>query len=293
MLAHRALELADELGVPHTARLHTAVGGVSLMTQQVDEAFAQAELAVRLAEREGDDYWTAAAYTLKAAAQAFQGKLGDGLDAAERALAAARRTGNTSAIAQTVNILGFTLVERDPDRALALFDEAIELGSALGLPLPLGYALGLSAVLYAVRGNAKEASKRFREALDVAMLRGDLRQLGSVLGQVAVTLDEFGAAEPAAIVRGAAEAVMPGALLGVEVGTGGDAARSRRHLEEVLGATLYATLRGRGGAMDPDEAARFSVAGARQSRRGPGRAGGERVDRGSAPSAPSGVFGAN
>ena len=69
------------------------------------------------------------------------------------------------------------------------------------------------------------------------MLRGDLRQLGSVLGQVAVTLDDFGAAEPAAIVRGAAEAVMPGALLGVEVGTGGDAARSRRHLEEVLGAT--------------------------------------------------------
>src|SRR6185369_4029095 len=152
-------------------------GGVSLMTQQVDEAFVQAELAVRHAEREGDDYWTAAAYTLKAAAQAFQGELGDGLDAAERALAAARRTGNTSAIAQTVNILGFTLVERDPDQALALFDEAIELGSALGLPLPLGYALGLSVVLYARRGNAKEAAKRFHEALDVAMLRGDLRQL--------------------------------------------------------------------------------------------------------------------
>ena len=159
-----------------------------------------------------------------------------------------------------MNILGFTLVERDPDRALALFDEAIELGSALGLPLPLGYALGLSAVLYARRGNAKEAAKRFREALDVAMLRGDLRQLGSVLGQVAVTLDEFGAASPAAIVRGAAEAVMPGALLGIEVGTGGEAARSRRHLEEVLGTTLYATLRGQGAALDADEAVRLAVA---------------------------------
>ena len=148
VLAHRALTLADELGIAHTARLHTSVGGVSLMTQQVDEAYEQAQLAVRHAEREGDDYWTSAAYTLLAAAIAFRGDLGDGADAAEHALEAARRTGNTSAIAQAVNILGFTLAERDPDRALGLFDEAIDLGSALGLPLPLGYALGLSALLY-------------------------------------------------------------------------------------------------------------------------------------------------
>ncbi|HZP29805.1 MAG TPA: adenylate/guanylate cyclase domain-containing protein [Acidimicrobiia bacterium] len=258
-VAHRALELADELDVEHTARLHTAVGGVCLMTQQVDEAFEQAEKAVRHAEREGDDYWTAAAYTLEAAARAFQGDLGDGVESAEHALAAARRSGNTSAVAQAVNILGFTLVERDPDRALTLFDEAIELGSALGLPLPLGYALALSALLYARRGNPKEAAKRFREALDVAMLRGDLRQLGASFGHVSVALDELGAAEPAAVVRGAAEAVMPGALLGVEVGTGGEAARSRRHLEEVLGPTLYASLRGRGAAMDADEAVRYAV----------------------------------
>jgi predicted ATPase len=258
VLAHRALALAAELGVPHTARLHSAVGAVSLMTQQVDEAFEQAQLAVRHAEREGDDYWLSAAYTLLAAALSFQGGLGDGKEAAELALAAARRTGNTSAIAQAVNILGFTLVEREPDRALTLFDEAIELGSALGVPLPLGYALGLSALLYAHRGDAPEAAKRFREALDVAMLRGDLRQLGSVLGQVALALDDFGAAAPAAIVRGAAEAVMPGALLGIEVGTGGEAARSREHLEDVLGVTVYSSLREQGGAMDADEAVRYA-----------------------------------
>ena len=123
------------------------------------------------------------------------------------------------------------------------------------------------------------------------MLRGDLRQLGSVLGQVAVTLDEFGAAEPAAIVRGAAEAVMPGALLGVEVGTGGDTARSRRHLEEVLGATLYATLRGRGGAIDPDEAVRFTVAELENVVEDRDTPAPSTSTGGPTPSAPSGVFG--
>ena len=158
-----------------------------------------------------------------------------------------------------MNILGFTLAERDPDRALTLFDEAIELGSALGLPLPLGYALAQSAQLYARRGDVKEAARRYHEALDVAMLRGDLRQLGSVLGQVSATLGDHGAAEAAAVVRGAAEAVMPGARPGVEIGTGGDAARLRHQLEDALGASLYAGLRGRGAALDADEAIRYAV----------------------------------
>jgi predicted ATPase/tetratricopeptide (TPR) repeat protein len=259
-IAQHALDLADELGVEHTVRLHSAVGSVALMTQHVDEAHEQAELAVSHAEREGDDYWTSAAYTVLAAARAFRGELRDGTESAERALAAARRAGNTSAISQAVNILGFTLTEADPDRALSLLDEAIELGSALGLPLPLGYALALSAQLHGRRGNAKEVAKRYHEALDVALLRGDLRQLGSILGQVSATLGDFGAAEAAAVIRGAAEAVMPGALLGVEVGTGGAGARSRRHLEEALGRSLYATLREQGAAMDADGAIRYAVA---------------------------------
>jgi hypothetical protein len=123
------------------------------------------------------------------------------------------------------------------------------------------------------------------------MLRGDLRQLGSVLGQVALTLDDFGAPSPAAIVRGAAEAVMPGALLGIEVGTGGEAARSRRHLEDVLGSTRYASLRDEGAAMDADEAVRYAntelerVAEQRTAEHGNGRRG--------APAAATGAVGAD
>ena len=256
--AQRALDLAEELDAPHSAPLHTAVGAVDLMTMHLDDAVEQAELAVVHAERDHDDYWMSAACTVLAAALRLSGDLDGAVAAAERALDAARASGNTAAIAQAVNILGYTLVDREPDRALELFDESIELGSALGVPLPLPYALHLSATLYARRDDLVESARRFREALDIALLRGDLRQLGSVLGHVAVVLDDLGAAEPAAITWGAAEGLMPGELLGIGLGSEGEGVRSRKHLEEVLGSRRYTALRDRGASMNPAQAVQYA-----------------------------------
>ncbi|TWF77231.1 putative ATPase [Pseudonocardia hierapolitana] len=127
----------------------------------------------------------------------------DGLPAAEEAVRVADPTANPTARSMARYALGLVLKKSDPNRALALFDEAGRLAASVRNFWWHGIALMESAATRAVHADAARACRDFLDVLDHWERVGDWSQQWIALRYVARLLARGGAAEDAVALHAA------------------------------------------------------------------------------------------
>ena len=121
----------------------------------------------------------------------------DGLRAAEESVRVADETANPTARAMARYALGLVLKKSDPDRALALLDEAAQLAAEVQNFWWYGIALMEAAATRAVHGDPATAARMFIEVLDHWDRVGDRTQQWLNLRYVTRLLVRLGADEDA------------------------------------------------------------------------------------------------
>jgi predicted ATPase/DNA-binding SARP family transcriptional activator len=156
----------------------------------------------------------------------------EGLRAAEEAVRVAEPTANPTARSMARYALGLVLKKSDPDRALALFDDAGELAASVRNFWWHGIALMEGAATRAVHGDPGRACRDFIDVLDHWERVGDWSQQWIVLRYVVRLLARVDAAGDAVTLHAALGAAGRSSPL--------DAARLA-HLADDLGDERYAT----------------------------------------------------
>jgi predicted ATPase len=130
----------------------------------------------------------------------------DGLPAAQEAVRVAESTANPTALSMARYALGLVLKKSDPDRALALFDEAGELAASVRNFWWHGIALMEGAATRAVHADPGRACRDFLGVLDHWERVGDWSQQWIALRYVVRLLVRLDAAEDAVALHGALRA---------------------------------------------------------------------------------------
>jgi hypothetical protein len=126
-----------------------------------------------------------------------------GLPAAQEAVRVADPTANPTARSMARYALGLVLKKSDPERALALFDEAGELAASVRNFWWHGIALMEGAATRAVHADPGRACREFLDVLDHWERVGDWSQQWIALRYVARLLARIGAADAAATLHAA------------------------------------------------------------------------------------------
>jgi predicted ATPase len=121
----------------------------------------------------------------------------DGIDAAEESLRVAEETENPTALSMARYALGLVLKKSDPDRALALFDDAANLAASVQNFWWHGIALMEAAATRAVHGDPAIAARALMEVLEHWDRVGDWSQQWLNLRYVARFLARVGARDDA------------------------------------------------------------------------------------------------
>ena len=194
-----------------------------------------------LARASGDDYELALALTLLATARMHEPEVGMAM--LEESVRVARDGGILSALSISLPFLAGMLPIDESERALALLDEAIEVGRLVGDRWSVRQVTLAKASIALQRGE-------WRNALQLALDYIDLDVAGALadpLFQAGIALCRLGCFEPAAVIFGKADAMttrnVPEWALDMEAAT--DAA-----LVEALGEQHAASLAARGAALE-------------------------------------------
>ena len=163
------------------------------------------------------------------------------MDTAEEATRLARDGGFRNVLSISLSTLGSLLVERDPERALVVLDEAMQVGSEIGDHSAVSNAIITRAWIAALAGDWPAALTAAREGLDRVIETGELIQQQGIRILVAIALADRGRHEPAAVLsvawHGRDEHPAWVQDLWVEM---------ERSLDAALSATRLAGLRARG-----------------------------------------------
>jgi tetratricopeptide (TPR) repeat protein len=166
-----------------------------------------------------------------------------GLQAAEEACTVAAATANPTARSMADYALGLVLKKSQPDRALALFDEAAELAASAHNFWWHGIALMEAASTRAVHGDPRTAASDFIAVLDHWDRVGDWSQQWLNLRYVTRLLVRLGADEDAAVLHHALiDAGKPSPLSQTQIVKLGTGLRSPRS-EALGGADAVARAR--------------------------------------------------
>jgi predicted ATPase/class 3 adenylate cyclase len=185
---------------------------------------------------------------------------GDGPRAAENADEAtrlARRSGSPSARAHALAMLGHSLAQDDPDTALAVLDESIELTRAGASDFAFGTALRLGAQLRSRFDEAARALTPLHDSIAHDRARGTRPPLLATLDVTLRVLADLGFAEQAAVLIGVVTTGPLAPLVAERLASGEQDARVRRRLEGELGRDVYEMAVARGAAMFYDDAVEY------------------------------------
>jgi hypothetical protein len=188
---------------------------------------------------------------------------------ADEGLAQAFRIGSPSAIAFSSFAAGVTLLDLDPERAAALFEDALRYADAAANDYAYMVALGARSSLLSRAGAHLEAARAFADSAHRAFIYGDRPQQATQIWHVAGSLAATGQSEPAAVLMGWAESVLAASEhnAGEGAGPGGlfsfgllstEAISALAELPAKLGDEGYASLAATGAAMSDDEALRYA-----------------------------------
>jgi tetratricopeptide (TPR) repeat protein len=217
----------------------------------LEKARVEGEKRVERSRRAGDAYELADALVSLSLVHAATGSPALARQTAEEALEAARSGGVPSALASALILVPWSLLDDDPERALHLFDEAIEVSTRIGDPVSVAMALTGKGVFHAAEGDWDLALDRVRDAIERIDRVGTAAGLiGGALGVAAVAFTALGRFESGAVILGASWHLAPGAYeRPEELRTDAKAI-----LIAQLGQSRYDTLVTQGAELSADEA---------------------------------------
>jgi predicted ATPase/DNA-binding SARP family transcriptional activator len=170
----------------------------------------------------------------------------------ERAHELALESRNPSTLALVLFGYGSLYAVDDPDRALAAFDECIELHRR-GAQVTPGGALYISALILARRGDGLGAITRLRESVDsVYGERGRTPELDGAFGYALEVLDTLGEREASAVLLGAIMGGVLEVLRSVTVPPDRTPV-SVKSVREAVGVERFRELAAEGAAMSYDQ----------------------------------------
>lgn len=162
------------------------------------EGRRDAEEALLIATRQGDDPMRGAALLALAGAAAGQGRIEEGIDSCEQALAVHRFTGDDRLAGLTLDRLGRLAARAQiMDRALELHERALAVLRRAGDQRALSWALDHTGVTCLEAERLDEARTHFELALQLMQQLGAKRGEGVVRGHLAQLLIEQGELESA------------------------------------------------------------------------------------------------
>jgi predicted ATPase/class 3 adenylate cyclase len=182
------------------------------------------------------------------------GRIDEAVVELDEAVRVARAWGIDDALAFPLVILVDYLAVEDPERALTLIDEAIEVTTRIGEPMGLANAIRSKGAIAMRRGDWAVALRVLSDALDVSRQIGDIANGFSTLYCAAVTLSHLEMFESSAVLTGKADSV--GVRAGPEwllelVAANDDI------LREQLGEPTVDELAARGAALGYPEVAQY------------------------------------
>jgi predicted ATPase len=226
---------------------------------RLPEAGTLARSWAAYARSSGDEYGLSQALTVIGVSLSFSGDAPAALASLEEAIEVSARLGNPTAITYANMTAGMVLSETDPERALGLFDEALDRATSVRNNLGIGLVLSAIAGLHNTRGSWEDGAPMIVRALEHFHRIGDVAFFKNLLHTALLILRMAGADEAAAVVYGATP-------LAKDVAEGRgfwdtpwmDPMREALNdLETRLGSDRFAALLARGSRMDDDEVLLF------------------------------------
>jgi hypothetical protein len=201
-LAQRAAGRVPPPGCARIAYPGDVLADVALYEGDVEAALEHYTAEARRARSDGE--WVRLVWTLYyvAVCQAVHRRPEQGVEAALESLAVAESTANPTAQSMARYALGLVLKKSEPDRALALFDEASGLAADVRNFWWRGIAMMEAAATRAVHGDPGDAAGAFLAVLDHWDRVGDSTQQWLNLRYVARLLLRAGAGPDAATLHG-------------------------------------------------------------------------------------------
>ena len=155
-------------------------------------------------------------------------------------------------IASARYVVGEALMERDPERAVALFEDSIALARSVRNRLLVGVGLVCAASLRARHGDPREALRSFRDMIDHWRVAGDWTHLWIGMRSLVELLARLGANAPAVVLHAA---VVSAHTAPPPFGADADRLHAvAADLEDRLSPEALAAGRARGEAMADQEA---------------------------------------
>jgi tetratricopeptide (TPR) repeat protein len=183
----------------------TALGNAALFEGRLDDSRRWFEEVLDLARANGDRFREIYALDCVALTHAYAGRHASALVPAEEALDLARPSGPAME-GFALYHLGEVLAASgsDPERALECLDRSIVLCEANRMRFNVGVATVTAASLRTRHGDAVEALRMFRDAVDIWRLAGTRTQLWTTLRNLVELFCRIGSDEEAVILLSAA-----------------------------------------------------------------------------------------
>jgi predicted ATPase/DNA-binding XRE family transcriptional regulator len=173
--------LGDQRGV---ARALVTLGQLANDQSDYRAARTMLDQSLALFQVVGDKQGAATALDILAWVARTQGNQQVERELAEQSLAFARESEDTHAIARSLNSLGYTLKQSDPEQGRQLFEQSLALFQALGDKQEISTALNGLGLIALIMGNYGEAAAHFAATLELRRASGDQRGYIAVLGNL-------------------------------------------------------------------------------------------------------------
>ncbi len=207
--------LGIEAAVDESTALYPmdALAVVALERGDLAEARSHARRLHGMATEADDQHYVAFALLTEFVAALYMDEDGAAKNAVDQLIEIADRSRNPSTMGWVMNARAEYLQHTDPDRALQLTDEALELAGSVGNDLLVGLALRTVADIHAANGDRGPAVRAFSRIITHWHVRGDwAHQLGS-LRRLVVLLTRLERFADTAVLLGAVKGGYEGAQL--------------------------------------------------------------------------------
>jgi tetratricopeptide (TPR) repeat protein len=251
-LGYAALDAAENQRDAITSLALGPVCVALLYSGRPDEAASVAKRALSLLDDSpGTGFARASMQVVPSMAEIMRGDIAKARHEAQATLTVARNSGNPSAIALATFELGWALMYQDPDEALRVFDESIQLVRRGAADMIFPHVLARAAVLRAARGE-RTALNDLRDAITFSHDFGGQTTMVSVLDYSIRVLASLGYHETGAVVAGFLDTGRPLSLFPVDGPERAGREQARENMLKKLGPTAYHEAQSRGAQLTYD-----------------------------------------
>jgi tetratricopeptide (TPR) repeat protein len=247
-----ALAAEQRLGTYPSFGLWFVRSNIALAQGRLADALDDAGHGVALARARAEPAQLAVALSLSALVYALSGDPAAALPDAEEVVVLTHRLVNPHVAQNALALAAFALGDSEPERAIALAREAIDLAG----PSEHSTSWSIAADLAARHGDRRDALTYAAKAIETLQWLGNRTALGNVIGRTVAPLLVDDDLEATAILQGAGDALAPGYAHAPH--TLEAEQRASATLDATLGAARRHELYARGMAMTDTEAVAYA-----------------------------------